>query len=163
MFFINLETSHSSTIFIFASFIFISSGPNTTSKKFTSLTFYLHFSGFTSKLFSSNLFNISVTNSLCLSFVSILTIILLIKLPTFSMFIKSLCNLFITVWNIASELVNPKNVTVGSKDSSGVVKAIFYLSPSFILILLYHYHKSIFVNIFLVPIFLITSKESSSG
>jgi len=64
---------------------------------------------------------------------------------------------------MASKFVNPKNMTVGSKDPSGVMKAAFYSSPSFILTLLYLYLKSIFVNIFLVPIFSIMSEISGNG
>jgi len=66
-------------------------------------------------------------------------------------------------WNMASEFVSPKNMTVGLKDPSGVVKAAFHSSPCFILILLYSYFKFIFVNIFLVPMFLIISEISGSG
>jgi len=56
-------------------------------------------------------------------------------------------------WNVAGEFVNPKNITIGSKDPSGVVNAAFYSSPSLILILLYPHLKSIFVKIFFVPMF----------
>jgi len=41
------------------------------------------------------------------------------------------------VWNVASGFVNPKNMTVGSKDLSGAVKVTFLSSPFFILTLLY--------------------------
>jgi len=64
---------------------------------------------------------------------------------------------------MAGEFVNPKNMTVGSKDSSGVVNATFYSSSFLILTLLYPYLRSIFINTFLVPIFLITSEMSDSG
>ena len=64
---------------------------------------------------------------------------------------------------MASEFVSPKNMIVDSKDLSRVVKAAFHLSPFFILILLYSHLKSIFVNTFLVPIFLIMSKISGNG
>ena len=63
---------------------------------------------------------------------------------------------------MAGKFVNPKNMTVGSKNPSMVVKAAFYSSLSFILTLLYPYFKSIFVNIFLVPIFSIMSEISSN-
>ena len=59
---------------------------------------------------------------------------------------------------MAGEFVNPKNVTVGSNNSSGVVKATFHSSPSLILTLLYFHLKSNFVNIFLILIFLIMFK-----
>jgi len=67
------------------------------------------------------------------------------------------------VWNMADEFVNPKNMTVGSNDSSGIVKATFHLSPFLILILLYPHLESNFMNTFLIPIFLIISKISGSG
>jgi len=66
-------------------------------------------------------------------------------------------------WNMAGEFVNPKNMTVGSNDTSSVVKATFHLSPSLILILLYPYLKSNFMNTFLISIFLIISEISGSG
>jgi len=64
---------------------------------------------------------------------------------------------------MAGKFVNPKNMTVGSKDLSVIVKAIFYSSPFFILTLLYPYLKSIFVNIFMVPILSIMSEISGNG
>jgi len=66
-------------------------------------------------------------------------------------------------WNIAGEFVNPKNITVGSNDPSGIVNAAFYSSPSLILTLLYPHLRSIFVNTFFVPIFSRTSKIKGSG
>jgi len=63
---------------------------------------------------------------------------------------------------VASEFVNLKNITVGSKDPSDVVNAAFYSSTSLILTLLYPYLRSIFVNTFLVPIFSITSEIRGS-
>jgi hypothetical protein len=44
---------------------------------------------------------------------------------------------FIIVWNVAGELVSPKNMTVGSNSPSLVIKAAFHLSPSLIRMLLY--------------------------
>jgi len=64
---------------------------------------------------------------------------------------------------MAGEFVNPKNMTVGSKDPSGVVKAAFYSSPSFIFTLLYSYFRFIFINIFLVSRFSIMSEISDNG
>jgi len=32
---------------------------------------------------------------------------------------------------VAKEFVNPKNMTVGSNNPSGIVKATFHLSPSY--------------------------------
>ena len=81
----------------------------------------------------------------------------------FPVLIKSLSNLFIIAWNIAGELVNPKNITIGSKDPSGVVNAAFHSSPSFILMLLYPYLRSIFVKTFFVPIFSNTSDIRGMG
>ena len=131
----NLDTSQSDIVFIFFPFIFILSGPIITPKKSTFLTFYLHFSSFVYNLFSSNLLSISSTNLLCPFLLSVPTITLLIKLPTFPGLIKSLSNSFIMAWSVASEFVKP-NMTVGLNNPSGVVKATFYLSLSFILTLL---------------------------
>ena len=128
--------SQSNISFTFSSFILIPSSLITTSKNLTSLTFYLYFSGFTYKLFSANLFTTFSTNSSYHFSPSIPIITLSINAATFPIFIKSLSNLFIIAWNVASEFVNPKNMTVGSKDLSGVVKAAFHSSPSFILTLL---------------------------
>jgi len=36
------------------------------------------------------------------------------------------------VWKVAGEFVNPKNITVGSNNPSGIMNAAFYLSPFFI-------------------------------
>ena len=160
MSFINLGIGQLNTIFTFSFSIFIPSGPNTTPKKSISLTFYLYFSSFIYKLFSSSLFSISSTNS---SYLSLVFIISSMKLPTFSVFIKSLSSLFIMARNVANKFINLKNMTVGSKDSSRIVKAAFYSSLFFILTLLYSHLKSIFVNIFLVPMFLIMSEISSGG
>jgi len=38
-------------------------------------------------------------------------------------------------WNVASEFVKPKNMNFGSNNPFGVVKAAFYSSPSFILVI----------------------------
>src|SRR6266403_132630 len=53
---------------------------------------------------------------------------------------------FIIIWNVAGELVSPKNITVGSNSPSGVRKAVFHSSPSLILMLLYPHLTSTFVN-----------------
>jgi hypothetical protein len=58
--------------------------------------------------------------------------------------ISSLKISFIMVWNIAGELVNPKNITRGSKSPRFVQNAAFHSSPSFIRILLYPHRTSIF-------------------
>ena len=128
--------SQSNTPFTFSSSIFIPSSPIITPKNPTSLTFYLHFSGFTYRLFSSNLFITSATSSSCSSSISVSTITSSIKAATFLVLIKSLSNSFIIAWKVAGEFVNPKNMTVGSKDPSGVVNAAFHSSPSFICTLL---------------------------
>ena len=67
------------------------------------------------------------------------------------------------VWNIAGELIRPKNITVSSNDPSDVMNAAFYLSPSFICILLYPYHKSNLVNTFFVSIFSMISEIKGKG
>ena len=59
--------------------------------------------------------------------------------------------LFIIVWKVTRELVSPKYMTVGLYAPIYIVKAVFHLFPSLILILLYPYLKSNFVNTFLLP------------
>src|SRR6266700_6983370 len=53
---------------------------------------------------------------------------------------------FIIIWNVAGELVRPKNITVGSNSPSRVRNAPFHLSPSLIRMLLYPHRTSNFVN-----------------
>ena len=55
--------------------------------------------------------------------------------------------LFIIVWKVAGELVNPKNITSGSNNPQFVLNAAFHSSPSLIRILLYPHQMSIFKNI----------------
>ena len=50
------------------------------------------------------------------------------------------------VWNVAGELVRPKNMTVGSYSPLLVLKAAFHSSLSVMQILLYHHHTSILVK-----------------
>jgi hypothetical protein len=52
----------------------------------------------------------------------------------------------IIVWNVAGEFINPKNIMVGSKRPSLVLKAAFHLSPGLMGMLLYPYQTSNFVN-----------------
>ena len=59
-----------------------------------------------------------------------------IKLTTYLVSIKSLSNSFIMAWNVAGKFIKPKNIIVGSNNSSDIVKTTFHLSLSFILILL---------------------------
>ena len=125
-------------------------GPITTPKNPISCTFYLHFSGFIYKSFSSSLLMTSATILSCPFSVSIS---LSIKAVTFPVLIKSLSNLFIIVWNIVGKLVSPKNITVSSKDPSGVVNTTFHSFFFFILMLLYPHLRSIFVKTFFVPVF----------
>src|SRR6266566_9640431 len=53
---------------------------------------------------------------------------------------------FIIIWNVAGELVRPKNITVGSNNPSGVRNAPFHSSPSLMRMLLYPHRTSNFVN-----------------
>src|SRR5450756_2124697 len=53
---------------------------------------------------------------------------------------------FIIIWNVAGELVSPKNITVGSKSPSGVRNAAFHSSPSLMRTLLYPHRTSNLVN-----------------
>ena len=132
MFLTFFRISQSNTLFTFTCSILILSGPITTPRNPTFLTFYLYFSDFTYRSFSANL----LTTLSCSSSSSISTITLLMKLVTFSVLIKFYRILFIIVWNIAKELVSPKNITVSSNDSSGAVNAAFHLSLFFLAIFL---------------------------
>ena len=58
----------------------------------------------------------------------------------------SLKIVFIIIWNVAGELVSPKNITVGSNSPLGVRKAAFHSSPGLILMLLYPQQTSTLVN-----------------
>ena len=137
----------------------MSSSSITTPKNPTSLIFYLHFSSFTYKLFSTNFLTTFSTTSLC-SFSSLVsTMILSIKLATSPVLIQSLKILFIIVYNIASEFVSPKNIIVGLNNPSRVMNTAFYLFPSFIHILLYPHYRSNFVNTFLYLYFLLCLKS----
>src|SRR5260370_29931062 len=55
---------------------------------------------------------------------------------------------FISFWNVAGLLHNPKNITVGSYDPNGVEKAAFHSSPSLIWTLLYPHLTSNLVKYF---------------
>ena len=148
---------------VFHLFFLVSSGPITTLKNPTFFIFHLHFSGFTYRSFSANLFTTSSTISSYLSYVSVSIIILLIKLATFLVLMRSHRISFIIVWKVTSEFVNLKNITVGSNNLSGVVNTLFYLSSSFIHTLLYLYFRSIFVNTLFVPMFSTISKIKDKG
>jgi len=53
---------------------------------------------------------------------------------------------FIMVWNVAGELVRLKNMTVGLKSPSFVMKATFHLSSSLMSTSLYPHSTSIPMN-----------------
>ena len=75
--------SQSKTSFTFFSSIFILSSPIITFRNSTSLTFHLHFFGFTYKTFSTNLFTTFSTSFSCPSSLSVLIITSSIKLAIF--------------------------------------------------------------------------------
>ena len=131
----SFRVGQSNTLFTFSFSILIFSSSITTFKNPTSLTFHLYFSGFTYKSFSTNLFTISST-SLYSSFSSVPTIMLSMKLTTFSVLIKSQRISFIIICNITKEFISLKNITVGSNNPSRVVNTAFHSSSSFIYILL---------------------------
>ena len=160
-----LEVGQSNTPFTFTFSILILSSTITIPKNPTFLTFHLYFSGFTYtyKLFSTKFFTTSSTTLSCSSFFFISTITLSMKLATSPVLIKFHRILFIIVWNIARKLVSPKNIIVGSNNSSRVVNATFHLFSSFIYILLYSHLKFNFVNIFFVPMFSTISKIKGKG
>ena len=138
------------------------SGPIATPKNLIFFIFHLHFSSFTYKSFSTKIFITSSTILSCSSS-SIPTIILSIKLATSPILIKSQRIPFIIIWNVAKELVSPKNITMSSKCSSRVVNTTFYSSLSLICILLWPHHKSSLVNTFLVLIFSTMSEIKDKG
>src|SRR6267142_2989653 len=53
---------------------------------------------------------------------------------------------FIIIWNVAGELVSPKNITVGSNRPSCVRNTAFHSSPSLMQTLLYPQRISNFVK-----------------
>ena len=68
-------------------------------------------------------------------------------MPSLSMSSQNMS--FMNIWNVAGELHNPKNITVGSKSPLDVLKAAFHWSPSLIHILLYPARRSSFVKYFI--------------
>ena len=127
------------------------------------LTFYLYFSSFMYKLFSTNLFINFSTISLWPFSISVLTNTSSINLTIFLALMRFQRILFIIVWNIANKFVSLKNITVSSNDPSSVVNATFHSSSFLIHILLYSHLRSIFVDTFFVPIFSIISKIRDKG
>jgi len=132
MSFIPFRVSQSTTPFTFSSSIFIPFSSITTPRKPISLTFHLYFSGFTYKLFSANLFTTSFTISSYSFFLSVSTMTSSMKFAIFPVLIKFQRISFVIVWNVAWEFVSLKNITIGSKVSSGVMNAAFHSSLSFI-------------------------------
>ena len=105
-----------------------------------------HLVGFKNKSLSSNhfktllVFSVRVAlSSAKINMLSMYTIMmhLLIMSPNMSSIIA---------WNVAGELHNPKNITVGSKSPLFVLKAAFHWSPSLIQTLLYPHQTSNLVN-----------------
>ena len=162
MSFIFFSSSQLSTPSIFSFSISIPLGPMTIPRNLIFLTFYTYFSGLTYKSFFSNLFRTSSTISLCSS-ISVSTSILSTNATTFPSLIISLRISFIIAWSVAGEFVIPKNMTVGSKDPTYVVNALFYSSLSFILTLLKPHYKSILMNTFLFSILSIRSVIRGRG
>ena len=81
---------------------------------------------------------------------------------TFSLFIRSLKISFIIAWNIASESIILKNITVGLKEPIYVINTSFHSLSFLILMLLNLYYRSIFTNTFLLFILLIKSIINSN-
>lgn len=73
------------------------------------------------------------------------------------------------LWNVAGELVSPKNITVGSHSPAawflvaGVLNAAFHSSPSLIRTLLYPHRTSNFVKYFESLTLSINSEIRGSG
>ena len=108
----NWSTSYRDTSWIK---FMISASFITTSKNSTFLIFYLYF------------FSLSV--STMMSSIKFITLVL-IKTHKIS---------FIIIWNIVREFVSLKNIIVCLNNFFDIVNTVFYLSPSFIYILLYFY------------------------
>ena len=154
------EVGQSNTPFTFSFSILIPFSPITTP---TSLTFHLHFSSFTYRLFSTNLFTTSSISLSCSFSSSTPTIILSMKLATSPVLIKFHRILFIIIQNVAGELVSLKNITVDSNNPSRVINTTFHLSLFFIHTLLYPYCKFDLVNTFFIPMFSTISKIRGKG
>lgn len=77
--------------------------------------------------------------------------------------ISSLKMSFIIVWNVAGELVSPKNITNGLNNLRFILKTAFHLSPSLILMLLYPHHMSILEKYFALDSLSINSEMSGKG
>jgi hypothetical protein len=77
--------------------------------------------------------------------------------------ISSLKMSFIMVWNVASELVSPKNITNGSNNPRLVRNAAFHVSPSLMRILLYPHLTSIFEKYLASDSLSINSDMSGKG
>ena len=107
----------------------------------------LHFSGFRKRQFSFSIWRTRLTSSQCSSMVKVYIRISAIYTCTFPSTITSRKIAFIIVWNVAGEFVSPKNITVGLKRPSLVMKVAFSSSPSFILMLLNPHQTSIFEKI----------------
>ena len=146
-----LDTSHFSISSTFSFCISTPFGLITTPRNSTSLTFHLHFSCFTNRSFSSNLFNTSSTSSSYSSSVFVVTSMSSMNVAVFPWFIISQNKSFIIIWKVVGELVKPKYMTVSSYTLICVVNMAFHLSPSFILTLLYPHLRSSFVNTFFLP------------
>lgn len=71
--------------------------------------------------------------------------------------------LFIIAWKVTWELVNLKNMTVGSNSPLFILKAAFHSSPSLILTLLYPHRTSNFEKIFAPFSLSINSGINGSG
>ena len=155
----SFKVSYSNMSFIFSPSILIFSSLIITPKNPTSLTFYLHFSSFTYKSFSANLFTTSSTTSLYPFSSSVPTITSLMKLAISPVLIKFQRFSFI----VARKFVSLKNITISSNNSSGIVNTIFYPFLSFIHILSYSHHRSNLVNTFFVSIFSTMSEIKGKG
>src|SRR4051812_8105680 len=116
-----------------------------------------HFGSFANRFSSSKIFSTFLTSIVC-------WLLFLEKTRMSSMYtmthmsIRSWKMWFMYLWNMAGAFFSPKGMTMYSKRPSLVLKAVFHLSPSLILILLKPMHRSILEKIFAS---LILSRRSS--
>ena len=132
-FFIFFGFDQLSILFTFFFSILILLGSMITFRNLIFYTFHIHFFGLIYKLFSSSLFSTFFTISLYPSFVFVPISTLSTKAVTFSLLIMSFRISFIIAQNIAGKFVIPKNITVGSKNSTWIINAPFHLSLFFII------------------------------
>ena len=128
--------------------IFTEPCPIMTPKYSTSFWWNQHFSGLRNRLLQASLDKKCHTFSSCsLSSSSVAIMTSSIYTLSHPCAISSWKMSSIMVWKVTDEFMRPKNMTVGSNNSSEVLKAAFHSSSSLIQMLLYPHHTSNLENI----------------